>query len=120
MPWELYYASYSRTVLPAGVEPRAPDSDEDPDVVARRNESAQALRRNELVALGSTFLVPVVGASLLHYARGLLSDPDRFINRFLIGLFAIASSVKPVLHFVKLVKHSASPSLAFLVSRCGY
>ncbi|GAA5901252.1 hypothetical protein JCM8208_002319 [Rhodotorula glutinis] len=107
VPWELYYASYSRTVLPAGVEPRAPDSDEDPDVVARRNESAQALRRNELVALGSTFLVPVVGASLLHYARGLLSDPDRFINRFLIGLFAIASSVKPVLHFVKLVKHNS-------------
>ncbi|GAA5921391.1 hypothetical protein JCM3775_003026 [Rhodotorula graminis] len=107
VPWELYYASYARSVLPVGIEPGAPDSDEDPQVVARRAESAQALRRNELMALWSTFLVPVVGASLLHYARGLLSDPDRFINRFLIGLFAIASSVKPVLHFVKLVKHNS-------------
>lgn len=55
--------------------------------------------------------VPVVGASLLHYARGLLSDPDRFINQFLIGLFAIASSVKPFLHFVKLVKRRVSSLL---------
>ncbi|GAA5834876.1 hypothetical protein JCM9279_007134 [Rhodotorula babjevae] len=107
VPWELYYASYARYVLPEGVEPGATDPDEDPEVVARRAESSQALRRNELMALWSTFLVPVVGASLLHYARGLLSDPDRFINRFLIGLFAIASSVKPVLHFVKLVKRNS-------------
>ncbi|GAA6048989.1 hypothetical protein JCM3770_005428 [Rhodotorula araucariae] len=104
VPWELYYSSYARYVLPSGVEPGA---SEDPAIVAERKRSARALRRNELVSLALTFLVPVLGASVLHYARGLLSDPDRFINRFLIGLFAIASSVKPLLHFVKLVKRNS-------------
>ncbi|GJN87156.1 hypothetical protein Rhopal_000101-T1 [Rhodotorula paludigena] len=110
VPWELYYASYARTVLPPGVEPVPSSEDstpEDPAVAAQRAFSAAALRRNELVALATTFCVPAVGAALLHYARGLLSDPDRYLNRFLIGLFVIASSVKPMLHFSKLAKRNS-------------
>lgn len=83
-------------------------------MAAQRAFSAAALRRNELVALATTFCVPAVGAALLHYARGLLSDPDRYLNRFLIGLFVIASSVKPMLHFSKLAKRSKSCCVGLL------
>ncbi|GAA5949791.1 hypothetical protein JCM21900_004201 [Sporobolomyces salmonicolor] len=108
VPWEIYYASQARYVLP---QARAAPDDatfvEDPLVSAQRDASAAALRRNELFSLLSTMLVPAIGAGLLHYARGLLSDPDRYINRFLISLFAIATSVKPFLHFTRLVKRNS-------------
>ncbi|GAA5867312.1 hypothetical protein JCM1840_005024 [Sporobolomyces johnsonii] len=108
VPWEIYYASQARYVLP---QARTPSDDttfvEDPLVSAQRDASAAALRRNELFSLFSTMLVPAIGAGLLHYARGLLSDPDRYINRFLISLFAIATSVKPFLHFTRLVKKNS-------------
>ncbi|BGO89940.1 hypothetical protein NBRC10512_001924 [Rhodotorula toruloides] len=103
VPWDLYYASYTRTVLPSSLSPTLPP--EDPSVTALRAASSRSLRRAELFSLLLTFLVPAVGASILHYARGLLSDPERYINRFLIGLFVVGSSVKPVGHAVKLLKH---------------
>lgn len=105
VPWDLYYASYTRTVLPSSLSPTLPP--EDPSVTALRAASSRSLRRAELFSLLLTFLVPAVGASILHYARGLLSDPERYINRFLIGLFVVGSSVKPVGHAVKLLKHRA-------------
>ncbi|GAA5932645.1 hypothetical protein JCM1841_000321 [Sporobolomyces salmonicolor] len=108
VPWEIYYASQARYVLPqAGAAPDDATFVEDPLVSAQRDASAAALRRNELFSLLSTMLVPAIGAGLLHYARGLLSDPDRYINRFLISLFAIATSVKPFLHFTRLVKRNS-------------
>uniref|UniRef100_A0A0K3CRJ4 Uncharacterized protein n=1 Tax=Rhodotorula toruloides TaxID=5286 RepID=A0A0K3CRJ4_RHOTO len=125
VPWDLYYASYTRTVLPSSLSPTLPP--EDPSVTALRASSSRSLRRAELFSLLLTFLVPAVGASILHYARGLLSDPERYINRFLIGLFVVGSSVKPVGHAVKLLKrhslyhqtlvHYPSTEIALLSSR---
>ncbi|BGP30426.1 hypothetical protein JCM10296v2_002180 [Rhodotorula toruloides] len=125
VPWDLYYASYTRTVLPSSLSLTLPP--EDPSVTARRASSSRSLRRAELFSLLLTFLVPAIGASILHYARGLLSDPDRYINRFLTGLFVVGSSVKPVGHAVKLLKrhslyhqtlvHYPSAEIALLSSR---
>lgn len=109
VPWELYYASYARTILPSALSAAGAaeaEAQDDPTLRAIRLTSAAQLKRAELFSLSLTFLVPAIGAGLLHYARGLLSDPDRYINRFLIGLFAIASSIKPVSHAVRLLKQS--------------
>ncbi|GEM12648.1 hypothetical protein Rt10032_c23g6665 [Rhodotorula toruloides] len=125
VPWDLYYASYTRTVLPSTLSPTLPP--EDPSVAALRAASSRSLRRAEVFSLILTFLVPAVGAAILHYARGLLSDPERYINRFLIGLFVVGSSVKPAGHAVELLKrhslyhqtlvHYPSTEIALLSSR---
>ncbi|GAA5976742.1 hypothetical protein JCM11641_005680 [Rhodosporidiobolus odoratus] len=132
VPWELYYASRARIVLPSSI---ATDEEEDnasslpaaapapgsPSLLnpsdpltpttstqaSSRAASASALRRNELFALSLTLLVPFLGALLLYHARGLLSDPDRYINKMLIGVFIVASGVRPWLRVVRLVKRNS-------------
>lgn len=109
VPWELYYASYSRSMLPSALSAEGAaeaEAQDDPTLRAIRLTSAAQLKRAELFSLSLTFLVPAIGAALLYFARGLLSDPDRYINRFLIGLFAIASSIKPISHAVRLLEQS--------------
>ncbi|GAA5968127.1 hypothetical protein JCM8115_001748 [Rhodotorula mucilaginosa] len=110
IPWEMYYASYARTVLPSALSAAGAEQAEaqdDPTLRAIRLTSAAQLKRAELFSLSLTFLVPALGAALLYFARGLLSDPDRYINRFLIGLFALASSIKPISHAVRLLKQNS-------------
>lgn len=84
---------------------------DDPITASRRHHAVRALRRNELLALAFTWVAPAIGAYLLTYAKGLLSDPDRYINGSLISLFVFAASIQPLLHFCKLVKNSSSSSL---------
>ncbi|GAA5976552.1 hypothetical protein JCM10908_005542 [Rhodotorula pacifica] len=110
IPWEMYYASYARTVLPAELSAAAAseaEAHDDPTLRAIRLTSAAQLKRAEVFSLSLTFLVPALGATLLYFARGMLSDPDRYINRFLIGLFALASSIKPIAHAVRLLKQNS-------------
>lgn len=101
----MYYASHGRVVL-ATTEPKPGEEGYDSELAAKRDQSVRVLRRAELAALLWTMLVPAIGAYLLTYVRSLLSDPDRYINRSVISLFAIATAVKPTLHFAKLVKNS--------------
>ncbi|ORY88903.1 hypothetical protein BCR35DRAFT_208464 [Leucosporidium creatinivorum] len=101
VPWDLYYASHGRVVLHTA----EPSEGYDPALLAQRQHSISVLRRVELVSLASTFVTPAAGSLLLHYVRNLLSDPDRYINGFVIGLFIMATAVKPLLHFSKLVKN---------------
>ncbi|GAA5869002.1 hypothetical protein JCM3774_002444 [Rhodotorula dairenensis] len=110
IPWEMYYASYTRKILPSALLAAGADEAEaqdDPTLRAIRLASAAQLKRAELFSLSLTFLVPAVGAALLFFARGMLSDPDRYINRFLIGLFALASSIKPISHAIRLLKQKS-------------
>jgi len=106
VPWEMYYASTSRKVLPSTMS-TVEEEEEDPVLVRQRLESSTILRRNELLSLLTTFLVPCLGAYLLNYIRGLLSDPERYVNDSLIQMFMIATSVKPFLHAVKLLKRQS-------------
>lgn len=78
--------------------------EEDPVVRAHRRAAQHTLRQAELVALLMTVLAPALGAYLLYLARGMLSDPDRYINTFTVSLFALATAVKPLLHLTELFK----------------
>ncbi|KAK4051837.1 hypothetical protein OIV83_002542 [Microbotryomycetes sp. JL201] len=106
VPWDIYYASHGRLVL-AGTEPKPGEEGYDPEQAAKRDQSIRVLRRAELTSLLATMLVPAAGSYLLVYVRQLLSDPDRYINRSIISLFAIATAVKPTMHFAKLVKNNS-------------
>ena len=103
MPWDIYYASHGRVVL-SSTEPKEGEPGFDPILATQRNESVRALKRVEMGSLLMTFVVPFVGSYALHWVRHLLSDPDRYINNFVISVFAIATSIKPFLHFSSLVK----------------
>ncbi|KDE03251.1 hypothetical protein MVLG_06245 [Microbotryum lychnidis-dioicae p1A1 Lamole] len=106
VPWDIYYASHARVVLDTAL-PKPGQEGYDPQQAERRDYSVRQLKKTELLSLLVTMLVPAAGSGLLYYARGLLSDPDRYINRFLISIFAVATSVKPFLHFAKLVQHNS-------------
>ena len=54
-----------------------------------------------------TVFAPVAGAYLLFHARNMLSDPDRYINRFTISLFSLATAIKPLLHLSELFRRRA-------------
>ena len=54
-----------------------------------------------------TIFAPVAGAYLLFHARNMLSDPDRYINRFTISLFSLATTIKPLLHLSELFRRRA-------------
>lgn len=54
-----------------------------------------------------TVVAPVVGSYFLFLARGMLSDPDRYINKFTISLFGLATAVKPLLHLAELFRKRA-------------
>ncbi|KAM0754746.1 hypothetical protein T439DRAFT_120845 [Meredithblackwellia eburnea MCA 4105] len=110
VPWTIYRASHARYVLHGSISGQtdgAAGATEDPITAARRHYHVQALRRNELLSLLMTMVVPVAGSYLLFYVKYLLSDPDHYINKTTISLFALATSVKPVLHFGKLVKRNS-------------
>ena len=103
VPWEMYYDSRSRRILKMTML----DEDDSPESIEyfrERQEAVHKLERTEMISLAMTVLAPVVGAYFLFFARGMLSDPDRYINRFTISLFSLATAVKPLLHLSELVK----------------
>lgn len=110
VPWEIYYASRTRHILESSI---SNDGEfEDPVTARGRELAAHSLRRNEMLALLACMVVPAVGSYLLLFARGLLHDADRYINNQMVGLFALATCVKPVLHFSQLMKQSSSPIIS--------
>lgn len=105
VPWEIYYASRTRHILESSI---SNDGEfEDPVTARGRELAAHSLRRNEMLALLACMVVPAVGSYLLLFARGLLHDADRYINNQMVGLFALATCVKPVLHFSQLMKQNS-------------
>jgi hypothetical protein len=100
VPWDLYYASRSRRIL----ESAPNDEDEDADTLRIKRKAMVELGRSELFSLLMTAVTPLTGAYLLYLARGMLSDPDRYINSFTISLFGLATSFKPLLHLAELFK----------------
>ena len=106
VPWDLYYASRTRRILSAATI----DGDEDSEPASfahERQKAVHKLQKSELISLGMTIFAPGCGAYLLFLARGMLSDPDRYINRFTISLFALATAVKPLLHLAELFRRRA-------------
>lgn len=104
MPWDLYLSSHTRRVLPSPDSP-SHSSSHDPHAI-QRAASASALRRNELFCLFLCLAVPFIGAYLLIYAKGLLSDPERYINKMMIGLFCFAAGIRPLGRATDLLRKS--------------
>jgi len=104
MPWEMYFAARTRRVLEAAPEDDEADEDTRVDRHRRRRDAMTELRQHELFALALCVAAPGIGAWLLYSVRGVLSEPERYINPFSIRLFVLASGIKPWLHLVSLLR----------------
>ena len=100
VPWDIYAASRTRRILST----TAATSTDDPELARRRAHASSLLLRTELLSLSLTVLSPFLGASLLYWLRGVLSDPDRFVNGRNIRLFVLASGIKPWLHLSRVMR----------------
>ncbi|KAK4501818.1 hypothetical protein PRZ48_007627 [Zasmidium cellare] len=81
------------------------DTTEEPvQNVGKREEAAADLRRQELLALGATFLFPVLAAYLLHVIRAQLSRPSTgLVSDYNLCIFLLAAEIRPVRQVVRLV-----------------
>ena len=75
----------------------------------RRTRSLEAalneLYIHEVLALGSCFICPVIGAYLLHTIRAQLSRPSEgLVNNFNISIFLLAAELHPLSHAMKLIQ----------------
>jgi len=68
-------------------------------------ESALAdLRRQEVLALASTFIFPALAAYLLHVIRAQLSRPSTsLVSDYNLSIFLLAAEIRPVRQLVRLV-----------------
>lgn len=63
------------------------------------------LSRHESLALLSCFVFPLLGAYLLHSLRSQLKRPsDGLVSNYNLTIFLLASELRPVAHFVKLIQ----------------
>ncbi|OAX82395.1 hypothetical protein ACJ72_03257 [Emergomyces africanus] len=97
------------------------DEDNDPKLISRKSspttppatsprsvvtKAAMAeLHRHELAALASCFLLPIVGAWLLHALRSQLSRPSEgLVSNYNLTVFLLASEIRPFSHLLKMVQ----------------
>lgn len=67
-------------------------------------EAAAELRRQELLALLSTFLFPVLAAYLIHIIRFQLSAPSTgLVSDFNLSIFLLAAEIRPCRQLVRLI-----------------
>lgn len=72
--------------------------------MSKREEAAADLRRQELLALGATFLFPVLASYLLHVIRAQLSRPSTgLVSDYNLCIFLLAAEIRPVRQVVRLV-----------------
>lgn len=71
------------------------DLDEDPQLRRERLAAAAELRKAEMTALFALVASPVAGAWLLTWLMEVFTDGNRFLNKFNIRLFMLASGIKP-------------------------
>lgn len=121
VPWEIYYASRTRSVLAHdqeeeeleqadGGSPDSPSSptSKKPTETAEQKEARQAaaaeLRHSELVCLLFCVLSPLLGAYMLHWMRETMTDGNKYLNTFNIRLFTLAAGIKPWSHAMSLIR----------------
>ena len=81
--------------------PKSTSSTPPPDAVAAQKE----LLIHELLALSACFLLPAIGAWLLHAIRSQLSRPSEgLVSNYNLTVFLLASEIRPLSHLVKLVQ----------------
>ncbi|EEQ86006.1 uncharacterized protein BDCG_09275 [Blastomyces dermatitidis ER-3] len=132
LPWEWYRSAQemSRSIIPEEdfdmdviieePEESEPESDneEEDNLKAnsqerlsrnRQSEAVKAaiaeLRRHEVAALASFFLLPLIGAWLLHALRSQLSRPSEgLVSNYNLTVFLLAAEIRPLSHLLKMVQ----------------
>lgn len=75
-----------------------------PEQLQIRQKAAVELRRQELVALFSTFLFPVLTAYLLHVVRGQLSPSSTgLVSDYNLTIFLLAAEIRPCRQLIRLL-----------------
>lgn len=68
-----------------------------------RDSASRELRIHELLALLACFLLPIMGAWMLHAIRGKLSRPSEgLVSNYNLAIFLLASELRPLIHLIKL------------------
>ncbi|TQS39127.1 hypothetical protein Golomagni_00352 [Golovinomyces magnicellulatus] len=86
------------------------DSNQEPELLPLQQSSQQRaasrqLRRHESVALISCFVLPLLGAYLLHSLRSQLNRPsDGLVSNYNLTIFLMASELRPIAHVIKLIQ----------------
>ncbi|KAJ9631627.1 hypothetical protein H2203_000026 [Taxawa tesnikishii (nom. ined.)] len=121
-PWD-WYRSTQAVILPSsplasslvletneeeqasdGQQVPATDSRKDTRLEEGRADAAKRLRKYENLALMSTFVLPALGAYLLHVIRGQLSRPSTgLVSDYNLTIFLLAAEIRPVRQLIKLV-----------------
>ncbi|PGH01985.1 hypothetical protein GX51_04917 [Blastomyces parvus] len=131
LPWEWYHSAQemSRNLMPEEdfdmdvIIEEPEDSEPEPDneeVHSKANfqerlsknpqsEAAKAamaeLHRHELAALASCFILPLIGAWLLHALRSQLSRPSEgLVSNYNLTVFLLAAEIRPFSHLLKMVQ----------------
>ncbi|KAM0281344.1 hypothetical protein ACHAQH_003612 [Verticillium albo-atrum] len=90
-------ADASSSEAAPGVNPRA-TTDATSDALAE-------LYLHEVLALVSCFLLPILGAYLLHTIRTQLSRPSEgLVSNYNLSIFLMAAELRPMSHMIKLVQ----------------
>ncbi|WDK15864.1 hypothetical protein CGRA01v4_07145 [Colletotrichum graminicola] len=71
----------------------------------RKEDALAELWLHEILALISCFMLPMLGAYLLHAIRAQLSRPSEgLVSNYNLTIFLLAAEVRPISHLMKLVQ----------------
>lgn len=110
VPHDIYHAARTRRILQADVDDQDDQeagNDSAGNVAQRRQERAVAaaeLRRAEMISLIALILSPLAGAWLLTWLMEVFTDGNRYLNKFNIRLFMLASGIRPWSHAIMLFR----------------
>ena len=113
VPHDIYHAARTRRILHADSDDIEDEVREDgskvpyEETVRRSRERAAAaaeLRRAEMFSLVALVLSPIAGAYLLTWMMEVFTDGNRYLNKFNIRLFMLASGIKPWSHALSLFR----------------
>ena len=93
------------------LKPAAPADTDNKDSVDNGNtpttkvqdEARQELRKNEMLALFTCFIGPLVGAYLLHAIRSQLTRPaEGLVSNYNLTIFVMGAELRPIHHIIKM------------------
>ncbi|KAF9734015.1 hypothetical protein PMIN03_006643 [Paraphaeosphaeria minitans] len=70
-----------------------------------QEEARKELRNNEMLALFTCFIGPLVGAYLLHAIRSQLTRPaEGLVSNYNLTIFVMGAELRPIHHVIKMMK----------------
>lgn len=121
IPHDIYHAARTRRILQAdamdseaeiigghnddgGIQEGTAETASRRRRLREQQAAAAELRRAELISLVALVLSPLAGAWLLTWLMETFSDGNRYLNKFNIRLFMLASGIRPWTHALSLFR----------------